>query len=830
MSNSAVRVASYKPLRGFCLLFWGFFTLLALLDYHPETSRFYQFPLLETDQGNRFGFIGVYFCFYACRWLGATVWLLPIYALWIGGLSMAGFAGNIWRKNVICFLLTFPFGGAWFAFLQYLRWVQPNYRFYSAGKGGLVGSRLFENCFRDTFGSVGCGLLLTSALFLLLVSAFANAEDVWRIFLYLLRRILRFFARLSVKVGVKIFKGRLPKLPFGFVTRWFLKITRWFLKKIGRFFLKIRQRQPKTAGEGALEKPIDLSEAGVPQNLATAYYSKKTAQSAEDLWKVSASDSEIKAEAVRTEEIPLSHRVQSKADILEPKAVANNVVSTTVRSEEKIEKPAKIPVLASETVEKSTKNLPSHSGSYQLPGLDLLKDPPPVLNDGNTEDYYETANDLVQKLAEFGVEVKVEAIQSGPVITRYEVTPARGVRVEKITTLDKNIALGLKALSVRIQAPVPGKGCVGIEVPNKKPLPVCLREILASKAWEQSDAEIPIVLGKEVTGKPIVADLTKMPHLLIAGSTGSGKTVCINAIIASLLFRETPKNLRFIMVDPKIVEMKIYNDLPHMLIPVVTDPKRVPGALKWLIGEMERRYQLFARYGARNIAAFNEKIAKNSPSEITNGDAEHLPYIVCIIDELADLMMVAPGDIETCIARLAQLARAAGIHLIIATQRPSVNVITGIIKANLPSRIAFKVASKVDSRTILDMGGADSLIGKGDMLFIPPGASQLIRAQGAWVSDDEITNLVDFLKRNGAPEFAEDVQQRIEAETDDNSNDALPSVNDEDALLPQALEILKTADRVSTSLLQRRLKIGYNRAARMMDELEKRGLVKNGEG
>ena len=284
------------------------------------------------------------------------------------------------------------------------------------------------------------------------------------------------------------------------------------------------------------------------------------------------------------------------------------------------------------------------------------------------------------------------------------------------------------------------------------------------------------------------------------------------------------------MVDPKIVEMKIYNDLPHMLIPVVTDPKRVPGALKWLIGEMERRYQLFARYGARNIGTSNEKIAKMPPSEVSKNDAEHLPYIVCIIDELADLMMVAPGDIETCIARLAQLARAAGIHLIIATQRPSVNVITGIIKANLPSRIAFKVASKVDSRTILDMGGADSLIGKGDMLFIPPGASQLIRAQGAWVSDDEITQLVEFLKCNGAPEFAEDIQQRIEAETDDEDSNTFTSVSDEDALLPQALEILKTADRVSTSLLQRRLKIGYNRAARMMDELERRGLVKNSEG
>ena len=825
MTNSTIRVTLYKPFRGFCSLLIGLFMLLALLDYHPETSRFYQFPQTASDQGNRFGSAGVYFCFYACRWLGATVWLLPIYAFWVGGLFLAGFAGHIRRKNVGCFLLTLAFGSGWFEFLQFVRWVQPNYRFYSAGKGGLFGSWLFENCFRDTFGSVGCGLLLTSALFLLLASAFASVEDVWRILLYLLRRILKFFARLGMNAGLKIFKGHLPRLPFCFVTR-------CFLKKVGWFFLKFCRRQPKQTVVSALnsEKPMDLSQTGVPQNLATAFYSKKAQRPLEDFGEKSLSEPEIAIDTTHVVEVS-SRRTQSQSMVPQPLSVAVDTVSMKVQSEEKIEKPTTdIPVLASETVERATRKLPSHAGLYQLPGLDLLKEPPPVLHDASTEDYYETAKDLVQKLAEFGVEVKVEAIQSGPVITRYEVTPARGVRVEKITTLDKNIALGLKALSVRIQAPVPGKGCVGIEVPNKKPLPVCLREILASKAWEQSDAEIPIVLGKEVTGKPIVADLTKMPHLLIAGSTGSGKTVCINAIIASLLFRETPKNLRFIMVDPKIVEMKIYNDLPHMLIPVVTDPKRVPGALKWLIGEMERRYQLFARYGARNIATFNEKIAKMPPSEVSKNDAEHLPYIVCIIDELADLMMVAPGDIETCIARLAQLARAAGIHLIIATQRPSVNVITGIIKANLPSRIAFKVASKVDSRTILDMGGADSLIGKGDMLFIPPGASQLIRAQGAWVSDDEITQLVEFLKCNGAPEFAEDIQQRIEAETDDEDSNTFTSVSDEDALLPQALEILKTADRVSTSLLQRRLKIGYNRAARMMDELERRGLVKNSEG
>jgi len=390
-------------------------------------------------------------------------------------------------------------------------------------------------------------------------------------------------------------------------------------------------------------------------------------------------------------------------------------------------------------------------------------------------------------------------------------------------------------------------------VPNKSAQAACMRDIVESKAWAASDAEIPIVLGKDVTGKPMVTDLTKMPHVLIAGSTGSGKTVCINAIIASLLYHSGPDDLRFIMVDPKVVEMQMYNALPHMLIPVVTEPKKVPGALKWLISEMEHRYQIFAKTNVRNIAGFNAKIAKDKEEqakaeamdaemsaeeraalqqmEVPRDDdafevpRKKLPYIVCVIDELADLMMVAPADIETCIARLAQLARAAGIHLILATQRPSVNVITGVIKANLPSRISFKVASKVDSRTILDGGGAEALIGKGDMLFIPPGTSSLVRAQGAFVSDDEITDIVDFLKeKNDPPVFAEEVQKQVDAGGDDaGGDDGGPTDGDE--LLPDAIDVLRSSKRASTSMLQRRLRIGYNRAARLMEELEERGIV-----
>lgn len=514
--------------------------------------------------------------------------------------------------------------------------------------------------------------------------------------------------------------------------------------------------------------------------------------------------------------------------------------------------PATIKIISGEKTEKAAARIPERRGDYVFPPLNLLSEAPDAGNQ-STEDHAGTMQALVRTLEEFGVKVIPGEIHTGPVITRYEVTPAPGVRVEKIVNLDKNIALGLKAMSVRILAPVPGKGTVGIEVPNKIAQAVCMRDIVESKAWAEANAEIPIVLGKDVTGKPMVTDLTKMPHVLIAGSTGSGKTVCINAIIASLLYHSGPEDLRFIMVDPKVVEMQMYNSLPHMLIPVVTEPKKVPGALKWLIAEMDHRYQVFAKSNVRNIAGFNAKIAKDkeeqakadamdaemSPEERAalqqmevprDDDAfeipkKKLPYIVCVIDELADLMMVAPADIETCIARIAQLARAAGIHLILATQRPSVNVITGVIKANLPSRISFKVASKIDSRTILDGGGAEALIGKGDMLFIPPGTSNLVRAQGAFVADEEINAIVEFLKeKNEPPQFAEEVQRQIDAGGEDPLDDD-GGPTDGDEMLPQAIDVLRSTKRASTSMLQRRLRIGYNRAARLMEELEERGIV-----
>ncbi len=497
-------------------------------------------------------------------------------------------------------------------------------------------------------------------------------------------------------------------------------------------------------------------------------------------------------------------------------------------------------------------------GDYIFPEVRLLTQPV-TTSQAPAEDFRKRAAELIETLSQFKVSViPVDpengidvGIQQGPSITRYEIKPAPGVRVERIANLSNNIAMNLQAESVRILAPVPGRGTVGIEIPNKVRKDVLLREIIESKAWAESKMEIPVVLGVDsVTNKPVIQDLAKMPHCLIAGSTGQGKSVCINAFIVSLLYRMTPEDLRFIMVDPKVVELQVYSKLPHLLIPVETDPKRVPAALKWLIAEMMKRYKIFAKCGVKNITGFNAKLAKDagapkqeelplSPDEqaaareaaesvLDDGikiPKEKLPYIVCVIDEMADLMMVAAQDIETSIARLAQLARAAGIHLVVATQRPSTDVITGLIKANLPTRIAFKVSALVDSRTILDSRGAETLVGRGDMLFIPPGTATLQRVQGAFVGETEVADIVEFIRsKNGDPEFAQEVVDAI-ANASEEGGGGMEGEAGEDPLVAQCWNVIKESQRASVSMLQRRLNLGYNRAARMMDVLEERGYV-----
>ncbi|MCX7591632.1 MAG: DNA translocase FtsK [Kiritimatiellae bacterium] len=467
--------------------------------------------------------------------------------------------------------------------------------------------------------------------------------------------------------------------------------------------------------------------------------------------------------------------------------------------------------------------------AYQLPPVTLLRSSPGGSSAALKTDTATTSRILVETLADFGIECQVTNVERGPVVTRYELLPAPGIRIERISGLSNNLALALKATSVRVQTPIPGKGVVGVEVPNSTANVVYLKEILTGPRWNPAQFKIPLALGKDVGGADLVADLADMPHLLIAGATGSGKTVCMNAILAGLLLSRKPSELRLLLVDPKIVEFSMYEHLPHLVVPVITDPRKVTLALRWAINEMERRYKLFARVGVRNIESFNHRqvVTQENLFKDMGQDAEEetpatLPYIVIVIDELADLMLTAQADIENCIARLAQLSRAVGIHMILSTQRPSVNVITGTIKANFPARIAFQVAQKVDSRTILDTVGAEKLLGRGDMLFLPPGTSKLVRAQGAMVSDEEIREIVGFIRSQAPPAYEMEIHEQFgKMEGSGEEQDA----EEDEKLVAQALEIIRETHRASTSSLQRRLRIGYTRAARIMDILEERGIV-----
>jgi S-DNA-T family DNA segregation ATPase FtsK/SpoIIIE len=499
-------------------------------------------------------------------------------------------------------------------------------------------------------------------------------------------------------------------------------------------------------------------------------------------------------------------------------------------------------------------------GNYQLPSLDLLQYPDTTLRPTESkEELIANAKLMQQTLAQFEIEVAIGDITKGPTITRYELHPAPGVKLEKIAALNNNIAAALKAERINVLAPVPGKSSVGIEVPNAIKTKVILRDLFESDEWRNTKARIPLALGKDVYGHPIIADLAEMPHVLIAGSTGSGKSVCISSVISSLLYKFSPDQLRFVMIDPKVVELQQYNKLPHLVVPVVTDPKKVILALRWVVNEMEKRYQIFAKVGVRNVHSFNERPRNQAPppepekpkKEKTELDSEgfaveldeeivvprdddivipdRLSYIVVIIDELADLMLVAPADVEMAIARITQMARAAGIHCIVATQRPSVDVITGVIKANIPARIAFQVASKVDSRTILDTMGADKLLGKGDMLFLPPGSAKLIRAQGALVTDNEIFQIVEHIAAQGKPSYELEIHQQLQKPASGMSGDDNSSGEDEE-LIEQCIEVIRTEQKASVSLLQRRLRLGYTRAARIMDDLEARGIVGPSKG
>ncbi len=461
---------------------------------------------------------------------------------------------------------------------------------------------------------------------------------------------------------------------------------------------------------------------------------------------------------------------------------------------------------------------------YEYPPVELLSKSGKKTLKGGAKALTDTATKLQKTLYSFGVSAKVENVSVGPAITRYELKPAEGVRVSKIANLADDIALNLAAETIRIEAPIPGKQAVGIEVPNQEKEAVHLREVLDSKEFAQSKSKLTIALGKDVAGNIQLADIAKMPHVLIAGSTGSGKSVCINTIITSIIYHAKPSEVKFVMVDPKVVELSVYNGIPHLLIPVVTDPRKAAGALAWAVQEMDDRYNKFASKGVRDLKGYNKAIEKEN-------DVGKLPQIVIIIDELADLMMVAKGDVEDAICRLAQKARAAGMHLVIATQRPSVDVITGLIKANVPSRIAFAVSSQVDSRTILDSVGAEKLLGKGDMLFFPSGAPKPSRVQGAFVSDDEVEKIVDFIKSNGTATYSEDIIESIENSNKTDKEIAQEKDDDEtDPFLMDAIQTVVETGQASTSFIQRRFKVGYARAGRIIDQMEERGVISGYQG
>ena len=464
--------------------------------------------------------------------------------------------------------------------------------------------------------------------------------------------------------------------------------------------------------------------------------------------------------------------------------------------------------------------------NYVYPPVDILSEVKKPSLKGGTQSLKETAARLQKTLYSFGVSAKVENVTVGPAITRYELKPAEGVRVSKIANLADDIALNLAAETIRIEAPIPGKQAVGIEVPNKEKEMVGLREVIESEEFKNNKSKLSVALGKDVAGCPVVANIARMPHVLIAGSTGSGKSVCINTIITSIVYNAKPSEVKLVMVDPKVVELSVYNGIPHLLIPVVTDPKKAAGALAWAVQEMDNRYNLFAEKGVRDLTGYNKVLESENMGK--------LPQIVVIVDELADLMMVAAKDVEESICRLAQKARAAGMHLVIATQRPSVDVITGLIKANVPSRIAFAVSSQVDSRTILDQVGAEKLLGKGDMLYFPAGAAKPTRVQGAFVSDEEVEQIVDFIKSNGTAVYSQELLDSLEnsgkeaensksSGSDNNEDDTDPFLND-------AIDTVVETGQASTSFIQRRFKVGYARAGRIIDQMEERGVISGYQG
>jgi len=771
------------------LLFVGTLLFLALVSYTPkDVPSWVWFSHISPANHPAQNFIGPFGAIIAgiCyQLIGAGAYLLAAILLGFGVVKL--FHPRLRMTQRITWIILFIVSGACLLHLQPYHLRGWHSAFNIQGPGGWIGYRFADGhhgLLRNVLGQVGSVILLTG-IYVATLILMTGLRPI-----HLVREMVAATRRTNTRLH-----------------EW--RLRRRFQKSNLKEKIEISEKQLEKQ-RGLLEKRLKKKSASVPQSAGTFILPDELANRPKP--KV------VDTTALPSEQMP----GRRKPSLAELRASG--------------EKPKSVPTLTSRTWK---------SENYVLPGVDLLDEHDLEGRAAADPSELERVQQiLIDTLAQFGISVAPGDITKGPTITRYEVYPAKGVRVDKIVSLERDLARATRAERINILAPIPGKDTVGIELANSRKVKVTLRELLQSPDWDDAKgrAKIPLALGKDVYGKAIVTDLAQMPHLLVAGTTGSGKSVCINALIASMLFRFTPEELQLIMIDPKMVELQVYTNLPHLRYPVITDPKKVLLGLRGLIDEMGKRYKIFARVGVRNIMSFNLRPPKkkdvdlaressdNADSKVSRQDEiqipDKMPYIVVIIDELADLMQTAPADVESAIARITQMARAAGIHIIVATQTPRADVITGVIKANIPSRIAFQVASKIDSRVILDENGADRLLGQGDMLYLPPSTSRLIRAQGVLVTDDEIHRLVEFVSGQSPPAFDMAMHEKLQSTATPEEE-----VTEEDEeLVEKCIEIIRQEKRASTSLLQRRLRLGYTRAARIVDILEQRGILGPGEG
>ena len=805
---------------GILLCGGGILLLLSLVSYSPHDLP--NLPGLgggESPEGgsvNWIGLVGAFLGYLLLMSFGAAAYLLPLTLIWMGIAKLAFDARASLRTWLGC--AVFILSGAALMGVQSLILIQWSEANGLIGAGGWSGYWLGTRCLEALLNKVGAILVL--------------------ICIYLVSLILL--------TGLH---------PVEF-SRAVFNYSRTWLKN--RREGKVKEAEKISARE----------QRRIERDNRLAASDKKSAVSPDVGEKKPVTSNKEKAPKKKAAEKPTSEEEAPQQELPLKEIPVPQIIDSSQRRKPAADPNAKPFEKKSEPGNLSTEEYEN----YELPGFDLLNIPEHVEPEveADKDELVAIQKTIIDTLEAFGVEVTAGNITRGPTITRYEVYPSMGLRVSRITQLEADLARATKAESINILAPVPGSDTVGIEIANNEKVAVPLHELLQDPAFASAKKKIPLALGKDVYGNTVIGDLAAMPHLLVAGATGSGKSVCINSIISSILFKFSPNELRFIMVDPKVVEMQMYNSLPHLAVPVVTDPNKVIAALRWVVNEMERRYRMFAECSVRNFDGFNSRDLpeKEEPEELEEVpeeeevyDAEHIdsiaqaltdgelgppsmdgsdddddeeeipdriPYIVVIIDELADLMQTAPADMEMNIARIAQKARAAGIHLIVATQTPRADVVTGIIKANIPSRIAFQVSSKLDSRVILDVSGADKLVGKGDMLYLPPGSAKLERAQGAFISDEEVEDLVKFCSNQVEQVFEKTVQESIDKGGSDDGEEDVSDADEE--VVQKCMEVIRQEKKASTSLLQRRLRLGYTRAARMMDILEQRGIIGPGEG